>query len=244
MKSWQFTFKTRLWCSPIFQLLKKWDFSEFSPLFLLPGGDQLDPAATRDLMTFSTGVRYCPGKDMAFANSFVVLGTMLLRYDFNMVKHPEDWIPQRGLTLKPKHYTITLSHVWPSIPGNNWEEKTKNLQYNLGEINTSVRSKIRHQTPQKGVVIPQTKESSVKWIFPFVRQRQSQIKEKIFSESHRHVKGIFIGKPLNKEAFFKIKYQFEYTNVYKYKYKYIQSSHSRTPRNIWSKRPSSLLPFI
>ena len=79
--------------------------------FLLPGGDQLDPAATRDLMTFSTGVRYCPGKDMAFANSFVVLGTMLLRYDFNMVDQPEDWIPQRGLTLKPKHYTITLSHV-------------------------------------------------------------------------------------------------------------------------------------
>ena len=84
---------------------------EFSPLFLLSGGDQLDPAATRDLMTFSTGVRYCPGKDMAFANSFVVLGTMLLRYDFNMVQQPEDWVPQRGLTLKPKHYTISLSHV-------------------------------------------------------------------------------------------------------------------------------------
>ena len=89
-----------------------WKETEFLyPENFLTDDGMFDREAERKLMTFSAGVRKCPGEKLAFNKSFMILGTMIQKYNFTIEKPPQDMLPKTGLTLKPKFYTMKLTHV-------------------------------------------------------------------------------------------------------------------------------------
>ena len=77
--------------------------------FFKSGTDELDSQAINNIATFSAGVRRCPGDKIAFSMIFVLLGTIIERYDIQLMQPPEDMEPIRGMTSKPKHYLVELS---------------------------------------------------------------------------------------------------------------------------------------
>ncbi|XP_057306023.1 cytochrome P450 1A2-like [Hydractinia symbiolongicarpus] len=81
------------------------------PENFLTNDGALDNTAVKKLSTFSSGVRRCPGEKLAFTKMFVLLGTLIQRYGFIMDKAPEDLLPMRGVTLKPKPYTISMKRL-------------------------------------------------------------------------------------------------------------------------------------
>lgn len=90
----------------------RWEIPELLyPEHFLTEEGAIDNNAVRELMTFSTGVRACPGKNISFSMSLVILATLINRYDFSIVQEPEDLIPERGLTLKPKPYSMRFSRI-------------------------------------------------------------------------------------------------------------------------------------
>jgi len=85
---------------------------EFHPeRFLKSGVDELDAQAINNIATFSSGVRRCPGDKVAFSMIFMLLGTLIKRYDIQLLQPPEDMQPIRGMTSKPKHYLVGLSRT-------------------------------------------------------------------------------------------------------------------------------------
>jgi len=78
--------------------------------FLTPKGE-LDMKAVCQLSTFSSGVRSCPGKDIALSTTFVTLCALIHNFDMSLVNGPEDLEPERGLTLKPKTYSVLLKQL-------------------------------------------------------------------------------------------------------------------------------------
>ena len=72
---------------------------------------QIDSSAIRKLASFSSGVRRCPGEKFAIHEMFVLLGTLIKLYDFQLYTKPVDMLPNPGLTLQPKHYTIRISQT-------------------------------------------------------------------------------------------------------------------------------------
>ena len=74
----------------------------------LDDSGQLDSGAVKKLLTFSAGVRRCPGERLTFSMLYVLLGAIIQKYDFIMKQEPEDMEPKRGVTLKPKYYTMQL----------------------------------------------------------------------------------------------------------------------------------------
>ena len=90
----------------------RWEVPEsIHPEHFLTEDCKLDYIIVRELMTFSAGIRQCPGKQMAFYMVFILLGSIIRHYDITIVEKPEDMIPQRGLTLKPKYCTMSLSKI-------------------------------------------------------------------------------------------------------------------------------------
>ena len=78
--------------------------------FLNANGDKaLNTRACNEIATFSAGMRRCPGDKLGISMIFVLLGTLIKRYDFDLVKAPVDMEPIRGITSKPKHYLLKLS---------------------------------------------------------------------------------------------------------------------------------------
>ena len=70
---------------------------------------KINPSAFKNIGTFSSRIRRCPGDKFAFYELFLLLGTIIKTYDIKSVKPPEDLVPSQGLTVKPKHYSIALS---------------------------------------------------------------------------------------------------------------------------------------
>ena len=75
------------------------------------GNNVLNTKVCNDIATFSAGTRRCPGDKLGISMIFVLLGTLIKRYNFNLVKAPVDMEPIRGITSKPKHYLLKLSKV-------------------------------------------------------------------------------------------------------------------------------------
>ena len=84
---------------------------EFRPERFLRDDGSVDTRACNEIATFSAGIRRCPGDKVAITMIFVLLGTLIKRYDFEMVKPPIDMEPMRGLTAKPKHYLVKVNSV-------------------------------------------------------------------------------------------------------------------------------------
>lgn len=81
------------------------------PNHFLTESGELDTGLAREISTFSSGVRRCPGDQIGILMLFVVLGTLIKNYDISLTQPPKDMIPLRGVTLKPKHYEITLKLI-------------------------------------------------------------------------------------------------------------------------------------
>ena len=71
----------------------------------------LNQKACNEVANFSSGLRRCPGDKIALSMLCILLGTLIRRYDFEVVKAPEDMVPIKGFLLKPKHYLIKLNKV-------------------------------------------------------------------------------------------------------------------------------------
>ena len=96
----QINYDNREWVQPF----------EFRPQrFLSKDTLSLDTKACNEIATFSAGLRRCPGDRLGISMIFVLLGTMIKRYDFHLAKAPVDREPIRGITSKPKHYLLRLS---------------------------------------------------------------------------------------------------------------------------------------
>ena len=90
----------------------KWKYPDILyPEHFLNDEGKLDMNATRELMSFSAGIRACPGKGVSFVTTLVLLSALIHRFAFSIEEEPIDLTPERGLTLKPKHYTISLSNI-------------------------------------------------------------------------------------------------------------------------------------
>lgn len=83
---------------------------EFRPERFLRDGS-IDTRACNEIATFSVGLRRCPGDKVAITMIFVLLGTLIKRYDFDLVQPPIDMEPLRGLTAKPKHFLVKVNSV-------------------------------------------------------------------------------------------------------------------------------------
>ena len=75
------------------------------------GNNILNTKVCNEIATFSAGVRRCPGDKLGISMIFVLLGTLIKSYNFDLVKGPVDMEPTRGITSKPKHYLLKLSKV-------------------------------------------------------------------------------------------------------------------------------------
>ena len=90
----------------------RWDTPEtLNPGHFLTSKGELDTNAVRQLSTFSSGVRSCPGKDIALSTTFATLCALIHNFDMSLVNGPEDLEPERGLTLKPKTYSVLLKQL-------------------------------------------------------------------------------------------------------------------------------------
>ena len=79
---------------------------QFRPDRFLRDDGLIDTRACNEIATFSSGTRRCPGDKVAITMIFVLLGTLIKRYDFEMVKPPIDMEPMRGILSKPKHHLV------------------------------------------------------------------------------------------------------------------------------------------
>ena len=69
---------------------------------------KLDTSATKEMASFSSGIRRCTGDKFAFHKMFFFLGTIIRTYDIKLVKAPEDMEAQRHSFAKPKPFSISL----------------------------------------------------------------------------------------------------------------------------------------
>ena len=83
--------------------------NELYPEHHLNSQGKINPSAIKNIATFSSGIRRCPGDKFAFYQLFLFLGTIIKTYDIKMMTPPEDMVPRQGFTVKPKPYTIALS---------------------------------------------------------------------------------------------------------------------------------------
>ena len=91
---------------------ERWDVPEhLHPDHFLDEDNKLDNVSVREMMSFSTGARHCPGKQIAISMMFILLGNIIRHYEISITQKPIDMVPQRGLTLKPKYYTMALSRI-------------------------------------------------------------------------------------------------------------------------------------
>ena len=79
---------------------------QFRPDRFLRDDGLIDTRACNEITTFSSGTRRCPGDKVAITMIFVLLGTLIKRYDFEMVKPPIDMEPMPGILSKPKHHLV------------------------------------------------------------------------------------------------------------------------------------------
>lgn len=91
---------------------ERWEEPEkIHPEHFLTEDNVIDFVSVRELMTFSCGIRKCPGNQIAFQMNYMLLGNLIRHFDFSIDEKPEDMIPQRGLTLKPKPFTMKLTSI-------------------------------------------------------------------------------------------------------------------------------------
>ena len=83
--------------------------NEFNPEnFYCSKTNEIDKKALKYSIAFADGVRKCPGYEVAQKMLCEILKTFIIHYDVTVTKPPEDLLPKRGLTLKPKYYEVKL----------------------------------------------------------------------------------------------------------------------------------------
>lgn len=76
--------------------------------FLLENGE-FDSNAKRNIESFSSGIRSCPGQVFSFHEMYIILGAIIVNFDVDLYEPPIDYLPIGGLTSQPKKYTVKLS---------------------------------------------------------------------------------------------------------------------------------------
>ena len=97
---WQLNHDANNWKTP----------EQFNPEKFLNDKGKLNTTVVNEVASFSSGVRRCPAPNIAFSMIFVLLGSFIKKYNFSLVKAPEDMEPLRGVTSKPKPYLLTISN--------------------------------------------------------------------------------------------------------------------------------------
>ena len=82
---------------------------EFCPDNFLQEDGSLSLRSTRNLASFSFGVRRCPGEKFTKLQLFILLTNFLRNFDFDVAKPPQDMEPVGGITIQPKPYQIQIT---------------------------------------------------------------------------------------------------------------------------------------
>ena len=83
--------------------------NELNPEHFLDDDGNVDAASVRKVASFSSGTRRCPGDKFAINEMIMLLGTIIKTYKLTLVEPPEDMLPKRGLSSRPKYYTLSLN---------------------------------------------------------------------------------------------------------------------------------------